>query len=494
MAWMLLLSLLWGFAAHGFVMLNKFSFGDEIEHLFDVGFTTSSGRWFLEGLSQIVLFLFGGSHCSNPLLNGLLTLLFIGLSMWMLCELFEIRSRWAQILLVGFAVVFPGTTALMGYMFTAPYYMAALSMVVAGSCLICRGESLKKALLGGALITLGTGVYQAYLAVVLCIFLLYFLRWTVTAEDFTPKKALCRIAYYIAACGVFMAWYFLMSKLCLTLQGEALTEYMGISDMGTSSPLNYVQRAKRALTMFLAPPRNSGWDSLYPFRSVWLYYGDLVLIGVYALALLVRMFRKNRARGAFLLLALLAYPFAVNFAYIITGEWPHVLMLYSHIMLPILLVCLTDLCPVKRGTQATAVLLVFLCASFLRYSNFCYTRFAFVEEWSMNYLNRFVSRIESTPGYQDTMPVVYIGNNILAETLPDIPEFEAEQLIPMVSPRERVASHWKENLMYRCAFSPVEADPALFQDDPRVQAMPAYPADGSIRVIDGTVVVKLKEE
>ena len=35
------------------------------------------------------------------------------------------------------------------------------------------------------------------------------------------------------------------------------------------------------------------------------------------------------------------------------------------------------------------------------------------------------------------------------------------------------------------------SDPAAFRDNAEVAAMPCYPADGSIRIIDGAVVVKL---
>lgn len=44
----------------------------------------------------------------------------------------------------------------------------------------------------------------------------------------------------------------------------------------------------------------------------------------------------------------------------------------------------------------------------------------------------------------------------------------------------------------RCGFAPPKADPEDYADLPEVQVMPCYPDYGSIQLINGTVVVKLK--
>ena len=168
-------------------------------------------------------------------------------------------------------------------------------------------------------------------------------------------------------------------------------------------------------------------------------------------------------------------------------------MLYAHAILPMLLMCLPKACPKLPGRRAAAVLLALLCVGYVRYDNYCYTRFAFFQQRSTNYLNRFVSRIESVPGYDETMPVAYIGEKIpIAQTFREIPGFAEAGLMPLTDYQAIIDDwDWRIYLDYWCGFAPEEVDPAAFWDNPQVKAMPPYPAAGSVCIIDGTVVVKL---
>ena len=57
-----------------------------------------------------------------------------------------------------------------------------------------------------------------------------------------------------------------------------------------------------------------------------------------------------------------------------------------------------------------------------------------------------------------------------------------------------VGVEWYEYISLWCGFTPVSADSKDFENLPEVQEMPSYPDSGSIRMIDGTLVVKFREE
>ena len=49
-------------------------------------------------------------------------------------------------------------------------------------------------------------------------------------------------------------------------------------------------------------------------------------------------------------------------------------------------------------------------------------------------------------------------------------------------------------MKYWCGFDPEEADASSFEELPEVKKMPSYPADGSIQVVKGTLVVKFSDQ
>ena len=137
-------------------------------------------------------------------------------------------------------------------------------------------------------------------------------------------------------------------------------------------------------------------------------------------------------------------------------------------------------------------MLALVCLSYVRFDNFAHTRMAVYQTRSIEFFNRMVLRIESTEGYSPELPVAYVGYCPNVETFQAVPGFDRDPLTPLLSHETFLYSYsWQEFVSFWCGFSPTEADPAAFRDNAEVAAMPCYPADGSIRIIDGAVVVKL---
>lgn len=98
-------ALILGFAAHMFMLANKICFAGDAGGLFRKGDTIVSGRWGLALTSYIM------PDISMPWLNGLMSLLLIGVAVCMTVSIFKIRSRALQILLAGLIVCSPAQTA-----------------------------------------------------------------------------------------------------------------------------------------------------------------------------------------------------------------------------------------------------------------------------------------------------------------------------------------------------------------------------------------------
>lgn len=131
-------------------------------------------------------------------------------------------------------------------------------------------------------------------------------------------------------------------------------------------------------------------------------------------------------------------------------------------------------------------------AMYIRYDNACYLKTAVVQEEAKSYLTTLVTRIKSVPGYKDEYPVTFVntGKN-RDKTITKIEEFDDLNLAGSRRLRTTVKDYASRSFINTwCGFSPKWADARLFHDLPEVQEMTHYPDDGSIKVVNQTVVVK----
>ena len=95
------------------------------------------------------------------------------------------------------------------------------------------------------------------------------------------------------------------------------------------------------------------------------------------------------------------------------------------------------------------------------------------------------------------MKVVLLGSNEREEALSPTPELNLSRLVGIFDLGDlRTFFTYRHFLRYFLAFTdPVytgdSETAALFARKPEVEAMPLYPRQGSVKVVDGAVVVKL---
>ena len=116
-----------------------------------------------------------------------------------------------------------------------------------------------------------------------------------------------------------------------------------------------------------------------------------------------------------------------------------------------------------------------------------------MQSQAISYFNTMITRIEATPGYQQEMPVVYIGSEEKY-----VPNLYSHQKYPNItlSPYSNHDAinmlHWRKFVSNWCGFEPKEIDSKYFVNLQEVQTMPLYPDDGSIRIINDTIVIKFR--
>ena len=166
-----LMVILTGIMAHGYMFFNKISFHDDVASLFGVGATIKSGRWALEG-AFLINCIFLNVNSSMPVINGIISLIFIAGSACIIIKLFDIKSCFYAGMMGGVMAAFPVVASTFMFMFTAPYYFCALFFAIMGTYLIVKkGYYLR----GAFLLCLVLSLYQPYITVSFTLFILHFI-------------------------------------------------------------------------------------------------------------------------------------------------------------------------------------------------------------------------------------------------------------------------------------------------------------------------------
>lgn len=500
-------ALVFGLGAHAAGMFSGISYHDDVVCTYDVGATHIVGRFTLALLGKLTRLPFGGNNYSLPWFNGLLSILFIGLTAWVMIRSLQITHRLLQLLLSGILVTFPVVTGTFAYWFTAPYYMLALLLACISASLLTGellpGRPLAALPAGAVLAALMIGIYQAYLPVMLTLELLILLR-----KESAQQGSFRGWILPAGGTGAGILLYLLLMRVSLGLTGKELYAYRGMDTLGAGN-FRYSERIAMAYRMFFNP------DSFLPYRGsddyqlfMWsmrpVYTGLMLLLLIAGIALLILTLCTLRSKGrregcarlfrtAFLLLL---FPLTENFIFVMTDYDVYDLMLYGEVMVFVLGLWFAQQF-LNRGPGGKAIsgflcLLVFYAVLFyLRYDNLCYYKAGRMQEAAVSYDNVLIARIQALDAYDPSLPVCFLhefekDTSFLAAD----PELEKVRITPYDGTEIINDYSWVSFMKVHCGYNPtVIEDYGQYDSYVAQTQMPRYPAADSIRIIDGVIVV-----
>lgn len=123
----ILTSLIVALISHGFVFFNVFSYHDNITQS-GFGTTIKSGRFTLYIIEKMMRYFLGSSVYNLPVLNGVLTIVFLSLSSYMIIKILDIKNNILIIIFSCLMVTSPSITTLLAYRFTSYLYTFSLML------------------------------------------------------------------------------------------------------------------------------------------------------------------------------------------------------------------------------------------------------------------------------------------------------------------------------------------------------------------------------
>jgi len=438
----------------------------------------------------------------------LLSLLWIGLAVYLVTRIFRIRSKLSIFLIAG---IFTAniTVAATAATYSHDYDCDMFALLCSVCAVYCWKDLRFGWAIGAVFVALSLGIYQSYISVAIVLVMFVCILDLLDAEKFlvVMKRGLQAVGMLLAG-GVL---YYIMMKAILAVTGIALAS-------GTTNSLD------TALTLSL-------WEIIHlifsayrdclfrllnvvsPYPAV-LVRGITLLLGALSGSILVwgLCSRKMGWLERLLCMGLVVLiPLGMNLIYIPTHGIVHDLMVYAVWLFYLLALLLADWFARNTGSTSAenrpklgqlpgvfaAVVLAVILYGNVQTANVLYLKKDLEQDAYLSLMTRIVYRMEDFEEYEPGVtPVVFVGaHTMLNET---IPGFEPYSVITGMD--NAVVANTQEDYRIRTYFHTVMSIPVeipagdvynAMQTDARVAEMPAYPAEGCIALLDDILVVKV---
>lgn len=483
-----------GLFAHGYMFANKLPNPDDLVCLWDKGVSFELGRWALPIVGML------DGTFSSPWMLGLLSMLLFSIAAMQLVEILRLKSPLFCALAGTSMIAFPTVVCMFAYMFTSDAYTLAVLLCIL-AVRFCR-KGLWGRLGAVVCIAFSLGLYQAFFGLVPAL-LVYDLFLQCMEPDARANRVfvtgLCDLAVLAGGSGL----YFLINYLACTAQSVNI-EFSGrMHEFSIGALPEYIHRAYEWFFYVWRDPANGITEtpSLRFLMTSCEWLGILLI-----LVLAVRQLRRKKALEAGLGLVMIAlFPIGVNLICLAGQSYIHTLMFYPMCLVPLVFLSLCERWNTGRDPQAAGVpllvrlhnagrwvcvcLVAALAFLYARQANEIYLDMQINHSRHVAYWTSISTQIRSLPGFSEWTEVVFIYEDGWDRSTPG--QWKHENFNELIGVRLDYHSYADRYLLnYYLGYAPHYLDPADYIDRPEVREMPAYPDDGSIRMVEGAAVVK----
>ncbi len=486
-AWPLGSAMAAGLLAHMFVFTNLLPNHDGVAYFLSKGGTADSGRW---GLNLLSL-LFPDYHLSW--LYGILSLLLISVAACVVVRLFDFKSRAAQLLLPALITVFPSLTAIFCYIFTSSCYAVSFLLAVLAAWAARRGGR-KGWLASPLLLMLALSIYQGFISLTGGLLLLLLVKDILDGE-LEAGAILKRGLAYLAVLLVGMVLYGVSIRVSLRLMGTELNFYS--NDAMWMGP-----GLKKGLALayyWFVYNLTSRYNMIVVSKLQRLLYALCMLTGLTGLAA-NQLRTRDWKKTLLLLLCLFLLPLCICCMYVVVGSWTvHTIVLYGYVCLYVLAFLALEQLPgriKKAGKDLVLLSLTAAVAINICYANRCYLVLDLKVENAFAQSSILLAQVRSLPGYRGDMKLaIYPYNGQDSKAVRALDEADEGFVGVRYGPVDSGES--EENFLRYFLGAEMEVLPSeeveVLARDARTADMPCYPDEGSIRILDDVVFVKVQE-
>ena len=442
-----------------------------------------------------------------PWLIGVLGLCWLSVAVYFIARMFQMEKRVFVLLIAGICVTNPSlyaTAATYIHDFDANAFailLAVLTVYLWERAMAVSKTNKKVFLLCVAVIlmSLALGIYQSYVSVAITLMMLVCVK-----NLLNRKKSAAVFAeglWAIALLGMTAGLYLLEVKIFSQVTGVSILNndsYNGLGNMSQVLSGNVFMKLLDTYKSFITPFKNLILTSesqnliLAAMALMLLCIGVIFTIG----------FLKTDWFGKVLLVFLvLLMPLGMNVSSFLSNGMYHVLMQYAVwfvYLLALLAVWwfsleknISDKAKKILGT-AVLVCVALVIAENIQTANTIYVKKDLESQAALSYMTRVADRMEEVEEYiPGETPVVFIGEYAVGETMNGFEKYEVITGAEYHSPITFYDTY-KDYFRYMLGRKISLEDAGDFAGNERVLEMPVFPKEGSIAMIDDTLIVKLQ--
>ncbi len=508
-----------GFLTHMYLFVNKFPNADAMTNFYFDQNMVTSGRWFLTVVCGI------SSYYDLNWIIGVLSVLYLAIAAVFLSEFFEVKTYTVRACIGALLVTFPAVTATFAYLYTADGYMLAFLLAILAAYFT---KKYKFGFIAGAIcLALSIGSYQAYLAVTVLLCLLSLINMCL--NNTSIKETWSKAWRYLAMGAGGGVLYYVALKICLAVQGKELDTYQGINEMGKLSLQTLPGMIYDAYLDFAAFTLKGNVLINNGFSFVCVVLLTVVVCTTALFCYLKSKAYKKWYQTLLLFVFIIMLPLGANVIYFMSSDVTfHLLMRMQWILFPIFAVVMSEsLISMRTGDCVSAeqaediaekptdkdkkcmrkispaILISFvgviaaagLSYQFMLMDNIAYFNMNERYEKTYAYCLRLIDRIEQTPGYTTGMPIAIIGvvdeskypsTDITGDVTSGISGTTGDILIYK---GEQYAAFMKHYM--NITLNPIVGDRIIeIYNSPEYREMDSFPAEDSIRIVDGIMYIK----
>ena len=487
--------LLFAFIAYGFLFSNEFFSHDSVQQTF-----YSNSPWIFQfylGIGRFIIPLYEvikGPY-SAPWVIGLLFVVWITFTCFFVIELFQFKGRLTVAMVCGLlctntALILTGAT----YIYCLDEYAFALLVSVVAAYCFCKvphGE-----ILGIFLVILSLGIYQTYFTVTLVLCFIFAMQRLTKNEPAAKviSSGLKQIGLLFVG---FVIYFAIWTGLCMKFQVAKNRTDELVLGKGLSG---IVVAIRNACVDYFKTLFNTNGLLGYAYATVNIF---LIALLFWALFRLLQAKNIDRCNKCLVFILVLCAPLAFSSPKIILGGKASDLTGYACELLYIFV--LMSVCwdegngedTIKKGEIGKGRVIVVLLLSCIIYNNALFANQAYMKKdlektATISIVTRMIERIETLDGYSLYDTPVYIVGDFRFSTLNkgkmDVPYLETRTgLWYNYSATYNLVRYVTDYLNYPMN---ITVKPELADTD-EVRDMPAFPATGSVKMIDGAAVIKL---
>ena len=476
-------------AANGFILFNYVPQHDSLNYI-----SNFTGNWELMlGRFFLPIYSFFRGKLTVPLLTGIVSIICLSITTYILTDLFEIQSPLYILLAAAFlSANITQTEILSSFIYIEDACMLSAMLACLSVFILNKTNKLTWRALSGVLLVVSMGLYQAFLATAATLILLLSMKEILKGGKFGReeiRKLILNTFTLVVACII----YFLIKNLIMMTSGlQEASDYHSLTnilhDLGSIPSRLYVNYGSKISMFFIRKEMNLGriGNCLLAISAVFV---------IYRISRLQKINFKTRLIffTLFLISTLTALMFNIGTG-MIAYRLSFAVFLYYVFLLSILDVFQYSFSGKIITSRAVCIFLSLVIWSNLVYSNGAYTTQKVIFDRSISLYTRVLDDMYEIPEYvHNKTPVILLGDYTFDDYAYDFSKKEYRDLGTFKNTSVTYPLTVKNLMRYlgeEVNLVQDENTVSKFLEKKETKDMPSFPYKGYIQMVDNYLVIQ----